>query len=66
MSKKKKSMKEEMDILLKKSDKRKLLCQGLIKSAARGNAQAARLVLKIIGQDPKKPFPDEENYPFQE
>lgn len=63
-NKKKKTIKDELDDLLIKSSNQKKLCQGLIDSAAKGNARAAELILKIIGEDPNKPQLVDEDNPF--
>lgn len=64
MAKKKKTIKQEMVALLKADDNQKALCQGLLESAAKGNANAAQLILRIVNQDPSKPQVDEDNDPF--
>lgn len=51
-NKKKKSIKEEMEALLKKHGTQKELCLGLLESASKGNAKSAELILKIINQFP--------------
>lgn len=50
--KKKKSIKEEMEALLKQRGTQKELCLGLLESASKGNAKSAELILKIINQFP--------------
>lgn len=62
--KKKKTIKEDMELLLAKEENQRMLCEGLIISASKGNAKAADLILKIIGQDPSKQTIDDDNNPF--
>ena len=65
-AKKSKSIKEEMESLLKKKGTQKMLCEGLLESASKGNAKSAELILKIIQQYPVKQEGnvEDDNNPF--
>lgn len=58
------NIRDELIKALKKKETRKEFVEGLLKSASKGNAKSAEMVLKIIGEDPNKQEQDMENNPF--
>ena len=63
-AKKSYNIRDELIKALRKKDTRKEFVEGLLKSASKGNAKSAEMVLKIIGEDPNKQEQDMENNPF--